>query len=111
MTRWGIIRSLLRRAWMRDPERFAVLNDAKTKRPNKSDNKRLKWEHKCNICKKWFPAKEISVDHITPCGTFLKDEHWKTFGPALFCSRTKLQKACKGCHNIKTKQERNNENN
>jgi 5-methylcytosine-specific restriction endonuclease McrA len=104
--RFTLLRSMQRRAWVRDPERIAVMNDPKTKRKNKSANKRLKYEHKCAMCKQWFPQKETVIDHIVPCGTFLCPADWATFGPNLWCDRSNLQKICKVCHAAKTKLER-----
>lgn len=101
-----IIRSALRRAWLRSPERTEALLGAR--REYKGDNVRQKWEYQCNKCRKWFIQKEVSVDHIIPCGTFLKHEDWSTFGPALFCDSSGLQVLCKTCHNAKTKEERKN---
>ena len=104
--RFNVLRSLLRRAWMRDPERYEVLNDPQTRRKYAGKDKRIKWEHLCAVCGQWLLAKFIQIDHIKPCGTFLKDADWGTFGPGLFCNRSNLQKICKECHKIKTADER-----
>lgn len=52
--------------------------------------------------------KEVVVDHIVPCGTFLGPKDFVTFVPNLFCSRDNLQILCKDCHKIKTLEERKN---
>ena len=98
------LRSVLRRAWLRDPERAAALQLAR--RIYQGDNKRQRWEYSCAECAQWFMQKDVQVDHIIPAGTFLKPEDWATFGPGLFCDRSGLQLLCKTCHKIKTNKER-----
>lgn len=102
--RFQLIRSMLRRAWSRDPERFSVLHAAK--RPYIGENKRQKNEFQCAECLNWFPQKLVQVDHLHDAGTFLCPADWATFGPRLFCSREHLQVLCKNCHTIKTNNER-----
>lgn len=108
--RFTKIRSMLRRAWMLDPERLAALLEAR--RSYHGNNKIQKWEYGCAICLKnnperaYYKQKDVVVDHIFPCGTFLEPKDFATFVPALFCSRTELQVLCKLCHNLKTAEER-----
>lgn len=116
--RFTKLRSILRRAWMRDTERAACIRESRI--PYVGENKRQKWVYKCAECKQLFKDKQlvigadgkkkykalIVVDHIIPCGTFLEPKDFITFYPALFCSRTQLQVLCKLCHNIKTAEER-----
>lgn len=102
--RFNVIRSMLRRAWSRDPERYAVLNN--NKRVYKGPNKRQKVEYKCNMCLNYFKGSDITVDHIIACGSFKCDADWNTFVPRLFCLRDGLQLLCDKCHNIKTNEER-----
>ncbi len=102
--RFTKLRSMLRRAWMRDTERAFAIKEARI--PYQGDNKRQKWEYVCANCDCYFMQKEITVDHIKPCGSFLCDEDFKTFVPNLFCSRDSLQILCKACHKRKTNQER-----
>ena len=98
------LRAMLRRAWSSDPRRYAVLKA--NRRPYKGPNKRQRFEHQCNICKEWFKQDEVQVDHIIPCGSFLKLtlECFGGFAWRLF--EGELQKLCKGCHNEKTKEDR-----
>lgn len=101
---YSLIRSAMRRAWLRFPARAEALRRAR--RAYTGLNNRQKWEYQCAVCKGWFKATEVAVDHIIPCGTFLKPEDWVTFGPGLFCGVDNLQILCKDCHKIKTKLER-----
>ncbi len=104
--RFTKLRSMLRRAWMRDPERLACIRDSRM--PYEGDNKRRSWSYICAHCKEDFMQKDISVDHIEQCGSFLCDDDFKTFVPYLFCHRSNLQILCKMCHKIKTSEERRN---
>lgn len=67
------IRSLLRRGFMYWRPMMLALKAAE--RPSKSKtNKRLKFEYQCANCRKWFPRKEIHIDHIIECGELNKYE-------------------------------------
>lgn len=100
------LRSFLRRCWIKWPERLAAMREHR--RAYIGTDKRIKWEHQCQVCYNWFVwrKKEMQIDHIVPCGTFLCDDDYKTFIPALFCDRKNLQKICKICHDKKTAEER-----
>lgn len=100
------LRSFLRRCWVRWPERMACIREAK--RQYKGENKRQKWEYRCNMCYNYFKwADGMTVDHIIPAGTFLCNDDYKTFVPGLFCDRSNLQVLCSDCHSKKTADERN----
>lgn len=101
---YTLLRSILRRAWVRFPERAKCLQAAR--KPYRGDNKRQKWEYECCSCKGAFMQKEVVVDHIIPCGTFLSEKDWSTFGPGLFCKADNLQVLCRNCHKLKTASER-----
>jgi hypothetical protein len=63
----------------------------------------MKWEYQCAHCKKWFPEKEIEVDHIVEAGSLRNGDDVKTFIERLFCERDGLQVLCKNtCHKEKT---------
>ena len=101
---WAFIRSALRqksRWW--NPVTQCKLN---AKRPYKGSNKRQKFEYQCNKCKKWFPDKQINVDHVTPAGELNKSDDLPGFVERLFCEVEGLQCLCQNCHNEKTKQEK-----
>lgn len=96
---WSFIRSALRRAWVKYPVRYQILQE--NRRVYKGDDKRTKWEYKCNTCKKWFKTKEIEVDHIKPAGSLLKYSDLGGFCKRLFCEKDNLQVLCKKCHRSK----------
>ena len=101
---WAFIRSALRqksRWW--NPITQCKQN---AKRTYKGTNKRQKFEYQCNKCKKWFPDKQINVDHILPAGELNKADDLPGFVERLFVEQSGLQVLCVNCHDIKTKQEK-----
>lgn len=61
------IRAALRRVFrFWEPMQIAL---KKASRPSQSTNKKLKWEYQCAYCKKWFPRKQVQIDHIVECGS------------------------------------------
>jgi 5-methylcytosine-specific restriction endonuclease McrA len=101
---WTFIRSALRnksRYWK--PITQAKMN---ARRPYSGPNKRQKFEYQCNTCKKWFPEKDINVDHICPAGTLKSAQDLPGFIERLFCEIDNLQCLCEKCHDKKTKNER-----
>lgn len=99
---WQFIRSALRRAWMRFPKRYEALQ--KARREYKGENKRQKYEYQCNVCKEWFKATDVQVDHKIPAGSLKGYEDLPGFVERLFCNE--LQIICKPDHKIKTAKER-----
>lgn len=101
---WSFIRSALRQKsrWWKPIQECKK----KVKRVYKGNNKRQKFEYKCNICKKYFPEKEIQVDHIKPVGTLKSGKDLELFIENLFCEINNLQVACNSCHNKKTQSEK-----
>lgn len=104
---WQFIRSALRSKSRRWAPVYECLKDAR--RASKSDNKRQKWEYQCNHCKQWFPAKEVSVDHIISAGSLRCGADLEGFVERLFCEKNGLQVLCLSDHQAKTNQERKNE--
>ena len=101
---WAFIRSALRQKsrW------WKPITQCKqsAKRPYKGTNKRQKFEYQCNKCKKWFPDKQINIDHILPAGELNKADDLPGFVERLFVEESGLQCLCQNCHNEKTKQEK-----
>lgn len=100
---WGFIKSALRQKsrWWR-PVREVKLA---ARRPNQSDNPRLKWEFQCACCKDWFPDKETQVDHITPVGSLKGPEDLAGVVSRMFVEKDGLQVLCDSCHGKKTEQD------
>jgi 5-methylcytosine-specific restriction endonuclease McrA len=101
---WSFIRSALRQKsrWWKP----VTLAKQRSKRAYKGPNKRQKFEYQCNICKNWFPEKDINVDHIIPAGTLSCAQDLPGFVERLFCEVDGLQTLCSTCHDIKTKNEK-----
>lgn len=98
------LRSMFRRAWSKDPKRLECLKE--NRRKYEGPNKRQRFEHQCNVCKKWFKQDEVQIDHVNPAGSFLEltPECLGNFVFNLF--EGELQKLCKECHKKKTAEER-----
>ena len=103
---WGMIRSALRKQSRWWKPILAVKLDARRKYNGK--NKRQKFEYQCANCLNWFPDKKIAVDHIIPAGTLTRKEDLPGFVERLFCEKNGLQVLCDGCHDSKTKKEKEN---
>lgn len=80
--------------------RWKPLYDAKllARRPNESDNLRLKWEFQCAACRNWFPDKETSVHHSVECGSLKSFEDLPEFVRKLFCEVGGFEVLCHTCH-------------
>ena len=52
--------------------------------------------------------KDISVDHIIPCGSLTCADDLPAFVEKMFCEVEGLQVLCGDCHSKKTANERNN---
>lgn len=99
----GFLRSGLRATYNKWPPKWEVLKAAK--RDYTGSNKRQKHEYQCNVCKKWYSGKEVSIDHIVPAGSLTSFEDLPGFVERLFVGADKLQCICKTCHDAKTKEE------
>jgi hypothetical protein len=100
------IRSALRSKSLRWPPRNEALEAAR--RPYKGDNKRQKWEYACAICKEWYNAKQVVVDHYPKAaGSILSVEDIGPFAENLFCETSNLRVLCSPCHDVHTLAEKN----
>ena len=101
---WSFIRSALRNKsrWWKPITQCRI----SSRRPYKGTNKRQKFEYQCNQCKNWFPDKQIAVDHKIPAGSLNSGDDLKGFVERLFCEEKDLQVLCSGCHDVKTKLEK-----
>lgn len=102
---FSFIRGALRKAATRYPVKFAVKEAARRAKP-KSKAGRHRFEYRCVGCKKWFPDKEVQVDHIVPAGSLKTYDDLPSFVERLFCEADNLQVMCKPCHQLKTNEER-----
>jgi len=95
------VRSALRSKSLRWPPRNEALELAR--RPYKGPNKLQKWEYSCSICKQWYKAKEVCVDHYPkPAGSILSVEDIGAFVNNLYCEVDNLRVLCVPCHEIHT---------
>lgn len=102
---YSFIRSALRKAWLKYPNRYRALNNARL--PYKLVRKgRRVYGYECNCCKGEFTTSNVVVDHIEPCGKLLSYEDFPEFVSNLFCELDNLQVLCKTCHYDKTCEER-----
>lgn len=98
---FGFLRSGLRQLSRRWPPIANTLRG--NRRPYTGPNKRQKWEYLCTACGHWFSAKEVSVDHVTPCGRLSSMDDVRTFVERLFCESDGLRVVCNECHDAITK--------
>ena len=98
---WGMIRSALRQKSRWWAPMKAIKEESR--RAYKGVNKRQKFEYECAHCKKWFPEKEVEIDHIIQAGSLRNGDDVKDFIERLFCEKDGLQMLCKDvCHRKKT---------
>lgn len=106
---WGWIRSQLRRMSMRWRPIYGILKDnrrAVTPEDKAKWGNRIRWVFQCSICRKWFPQKQIEVDHIIPCGSLRSYSDVGVFLERLLCERSGLRLACGECHSKVTEEQR-----
>lgn len=96
----SFIRSLLRRGTLKWQPRNIALKSSR--RPNQSENKRLKWEFQCSKCSEWHPRKGVELDHIIPAGSLKSFDDLPGFVERLFCEADGFELLCVACHQAKT---------
>jgi hypothetical protein len=95
------VRSALRSKSLRWPPRNEALELAR--RAYKGSNKLQKWEYHCAICKEWYKAKEVCVDHYPkPAGSILSVADIGEFVNNLYCEVDNLRVLCVPCHAVHT---------
>lgn len=75
---------------------YQALNAAR--RPSRSENKRLRWEYQCSVCKVYYPRKSVEVDHNPPVGSLRCAEDLPGFVTRLFTEADGLRVVCEQCH-------------
>lgn len=94
---WQKIRSGMRnisRWWV-----VARLAKEKARRKYTGKDKRLKWEYKCNICKNYFPEKQIACHHSVQVGSLNCAEDLPGFVNRLFTENIgDYEILCHKCH-------------
>ena len=103
----SVVRSAIRKSWMRSPTKLAYLT-MHTK-PDMDDSTRTKWKIQCECCQGWFKLDQVEVDHISGNHTFTKVRDFEDyFENILMVGFDGLQILCKdGCHATKSYSEKN----
>ena len=89
------VRSALRRVWQWSPQRREALARARV----------AYGRYRCAACSRDVGPRDISVDHITPCGTLNPDlSNLTEFAIRMMFGE--LQGLCDSCHQTTTNEER-----
>lgn len=103
--------SALRAASRKWPPKFETLQEAYAGQLLNPKTKRISKHYKCKACKEIYPGKEVQVDHIQPVVSPTTGfTTWDEFISRLFCEKENLQVLCSECHNVKTKEEKDESN-
>lgn len=81
------------------------------RREGKNEKGKSRFENTCEHCKKWFPMRDLEIDHIIPCGGISGEDWLNKVAPWItkaFVEIDKYQRLCHNCHLKKTTKERNN---
>lgn len=101
------LRSAIRKEWMRNPAKLAVLYEAM--QPDMDNSTRTKWLFKCAVCNGLFKLADVEVDHIKGEHSLSCAEDFVEFyNNILRVKKSGLQVLCKDDHAIKTYSERYN---
>lgn len=100
------IRSALRSKSLRWKPRTDALELAR--RPYIGPNKRQKYEYQCAICKEWFKAADVVVDHYPKAaGSILSIADIGEFCNNLYCEVDNLRVLCEYDHDLWTHMQKN----
>jgi 5-methylcytosine-specific restriction endonuclease McrA len=108
----SFVTSTLRSGARRWPPKYETLNEAKTEKKVNEKTGRIAQHYLCSSCSKEFPAKDVQVDHIHPVVDPKKGFiSWDVFIERLYCEKENLQVLCKGCHLVKSNEEKKEKKN
>ena len=103
--------SALRKA--RWPVKYQAIKDAYVEDGINPQTGRKCKLHRCNQCGNLFPQCEMAIDHLRPVvpvdgftGEKFVDYNWNELIQRLYCEADGLQALCKGCHKLKSADER-----
>lgn len=101
----SVVRSSIRKAWMRSPTKLAYLH-MKTI-PETDPSTRQKWKVACECCGEWCKLADVEVDHIEGNHSFKTVEDFQNyFEKILMVGFDGLQILCKNCHAVKSLSEK-----
>ena len=101
---FSFLRSALRRAWTKYPNKYKTLNAAKRRKLGARGKQ--KYEYECAECKHYYANKNVQVDHMDSAGSLRSFDDLPAFVSRLFCAVEGLQVLCFKCHTAKTNEER-----
>lgn len=103
----AFITSTIRGGFRRYPPKFETLKEAFVRKGINPSSGRMASLYRCASCLGEYSAKEVQVDHVDPVvDPVIGFVSWDVFIERLFCAKENLQVLCKGCHLIKTKEEK-----
>lgn len=96
----SVVRSAIRKAWMRHPVKLLKLELATT--GDYDDSNRRTWKRQCEQCKQWFKNDDVQVDHIIGEHKMTTFDDIPNFARSILdVTLDDLQLLCKPCHDIK----------
>jgi 5-methylcytosine-specific restriction endonuclease McrA len=103
----SFVKGGLRKLSIKWPPKYQVLKEAQVGKKINKLSGRIAMHFACAYCKLHFPAKCVSVDHISPIvDPALGFTTWDDTIARMFCEKDGLQVLCKDCHDNKTKEEK-----
>ena len=101
----SIIRTSVRKSWMRSPTKLLKLELAKT--PDYDDSNRRLWKIQCERCNEWFKLADVEADHKVGEHKLQTLDDVANFTKSILdVTLDELQLFCKPCHTVKTYAER-----